>query len=175
MTQVLDDLLWRHVLQRKLQAPRQDGDRQLLWIGRRQQKLYMLRRLLQRLQQGVETVAGQHVHFVNQVDLEAAARRRVLHVVQQFAGIFYLGAAGRIDLNQVNETPLVNLTAGGALPARLGTYPPLTVQAFGKNTRDRGFTHTAGAGKQIGVVQPVVIQRVDQRLQHMRLPNHFTE
>ena len=72
----------------------------------------MLRRLFQRFQQRIEAVAGEHVHFVDQVDLEAPTGRCVLHVFQQLAGVFNLGAAGGVDLDQVNKTPLVNFQTG---------------------------------------------------------------
>ncbi len=46
------------------------------------------------------------MHFIDQVDLEAAAGRRVLDVVQQIAGIFHFGARGGIDLNQIDKAAL---------------------------------------------------------------------
>ena len=46
----------------------------LLRLGRRQDELHMRRRLLQRLQQRVERRLGEHVHFVDDVDLEPARR-----------------------------------------------------------------------------------------------------
>ena len=79
--QMLDHTLRRHILQGELQTARQDGRRQLLRIGGRQDELDVGRRLFQGLQQGVERVSGQHVHFVDQVDLEAPAARCVLHVI----------------------------------------------------------------------------------------------
>ncbi len=91
--QVFDHPLRRHVLQGELQATRQNRCREFLRIGGRQDELDVGRRLFQGFQQGVERVTGEHVHFVDQVDLEAPTARRVLHVVQQFAGILDLGAA----------------------------------------------------------------------------------
>src|SRR5690606_148598 len=105
--QLSADLLNVQRLQMQLQAARQDRDRQLLRIGGRQQELHMCRRLFQRFQQGVEAVARQHVHFIDQVDLEAATRRGVLHVVEQIAGIFHFGTRGGVDLDQVDKTPLL--------------------------------------------------------------------
>ena len=76
----------------ELQTARQDGHRQLLRIGGRQQEFDVRGRLFERFQQGVKTVARQHVHFVDQIDLKAAARRRILDVIQQIASIFDFGA-----------------------------------------------------------------------------------
>lgn len=99
----------------------------------------MRRRLFQRLQQRVEAVAREHVHFVDQVDLEAAARRRVLDVIQQIAGIFHLGSGSGVDLDQIDEAPLLDLAAVVALAARRGGDAGFTVQAFGQQARDGGF------------------------------------
>lgn len=43
--------------------------------------------------------------FIDQIDLEATAGRRVLDVIQQIAGIFDFGARGGIDLNQIDKAP----------------------------------------------------------------------
>ena len=92
VAQVLHNPLRRHIFQVELQTTRQYGHRQFLRICGRQQEFNVGRWLFQRFQQGVETVGGEHVHFVDQVDLKAPAGRCVLHVVQQFTGVFHLGA-----------------------------------------------------------------------------------
>ena len=146
------DLLNVQRLQMELQAARQDRDRQLLRIGGRQQEFDMRRRLFQRFQQGVEAVARQHVHFIDQIDLEAAARRGVLHVVEQIAGVFHLGARGGVDLDQIDKTPLLDLPAVVTYAARGGGDPGFAVQTFCQQTGNRGFTDAAGAGEKIGVM-----------------------
>ncbi|MNZ86193.1 hypothetical protein D3C78_1050100 [compost metagenome] len=175
MGQVLDHPLRRHVLQRELQAARKDGDRQLLRVGGGEQELDVGRRLFEGLEQGVERVRGQHVHFVDQVDLVAAAAGRVLHVVEQLAGVLDLGPAGGIHLDQVDETPLVDLPAYRALAARRRADALLAIQALGQDACDGGLTHATGAREQIGMVQPLVVQRIDQGLEHMGLADHFAE
>ena len=152
MLKLSADLLNVERLQMELQAAREDRDRQLLRIGGRQQEFDMRRRLFQRFQQGVEAVARQHVHFIDQIDLEAATRRGVLHVVEQIAGVFHFGARGGVDLNQIDKTPLLDLTTVVAHAARGGGDPGFAVQTFCQQTGNRGFTDAAGAGKKIGVM-----------------------
>ena len=41
--------------------------------------------------------------------------------------------------------------------------------------RQRGLADTAGAGEEIGVVQAVAFERIDQRAQHMLLTDHLRE
>ena len=173
--QVLDHPLRRHVLQGELQAARQHGDRQLLRVGGGEQKFHMGRRLFQGLQQGVEGTGGEHVHFVDQIDLEAPAARRVLHVVEQLTGVFDLGAAGRVHFDQIDETPFVDFPTYRAGAARGGADAGLAVQALGDNPRNGGLAHTAGTGEQVGVVQALAVQGVDQGFEHMGLADHFAE
>ncbi len=48
------------------------------------------------------------MNFVDQVDLEATTAGGVLHVIEQFAGILDLGAAGGVDLDQVDKPTFVD-------------------------------------------------------------------
>ena len=87
------------VFQVELQTTGQDGDGYLFRFGRRQQEFYMLRRFLQGLQQGIETVLGEHVHFINEVDLVPAGSGRILYVIHQVPGFIHLGPRCRVDFN----------------------------------------------------------------------------
>ena len=173
--QVLADLLRRHALEVELQAARQHRHRQLLRIGGGEQEFHMGRRLFQRLQQGIEAVLGEHVHLVDEIHLETAAAGRVLHIVEQFAHVVHAGARGGIDLDQIDAAALVDLDTGGALAAGLRADALLAVEGLGKDACDGRLADTAGAGEQIGMVQPLGIQSVDQGLQHMLLPHHLAE
>ncbi len=175
MAQVLDHPLRRHVLQGELQAARQHGDRQLLRVGGGEQELDVRWRLFQGLQQGVERAGGEHVHFVDQVDLEAPTGRRILHVVEQLAGVLDLGTTGGVHFDQVDEAPLVDLPAHRAGPAGRGADAGLAVQALGDDPRNGGLAHPTGTGEQVGVVQALAVQGIDQGFEHMGLADHFAE
>src|SRR5690606_38928801 len=157
----------------ELQAAGQHRHRQFLWIRGRQQKLDVRRWLLQGLQQGVETGGGEHVDFVDQVNLEASAGRRILDVLQQLAHILHFSAGGRVNFNQVDKTPFGDYTTSAAGAAGLGRNTRFTVKTFGKDTGNGGLTNPPRPGKQVGMVQTVLIQRIDQRLQNVFLPDHF--
>ena len=66
----LDDRLGRDPGEVVPLAAREDGDRDLVRLGRREEELDVRRRLFQRLQQGVEGPGREHVDFVDVVDLE---------------------------------------------------------------------------------------------------------
>jgi hypothetical protein len=110
--QVLDDVALRHLLEVELQAAREHRHRDFLRVGGGKDELDVLGRLLQRLQHGVEGRGGQHVHFVDDVHLEAAARRRVGGVLQQLAHLVDLGVGRGVDLDEVHEAAGIDLLAG---------------------------------------------------------------
>ena len=63
------------------------GGRELTGVGGGQHEDDVRRRLFQRLQQRIEGIAGELVHLVDDVDLVAAAGRRVLDVLAQRADV----------------------------------------------------------------------------------------
>src|SRR5690606_29790768 len=120
-------------------------------------------------------VGGQHVHFVDQVDLEASATWRVLHVLQKLARVFHLGARCRVHFDQIEKTPFADFSACGALTTRRGGDASFAVEATRENARDRGFADTSGASEEIGVMKTAGIERIDQCLEHMTLSHQLTE
>ena len=112
----------------------------------------MGRRFFQGFQQRIERMRREHVHLIDQVHLVAAPGRCVLHVVEQLAGVFHLGTAGRIHFDQVHEAAVGNLLTGRAYAARTCTDTLLAVQAAGENTGNGGFPHPARSGEQVGMV-----------------------
>ena len=115
------------------------------------------------------------MHFVDQVNLEAPAARRILHVVQQLAGVFHLGTAGGVHFDQVDEAAFIDLPAYRAGATGPGADASFAVQALGDDPRDSGLAHPASAGKQVGMVQALAVQGIDQGLEHMGLTDHFAE
>src|SRR3546814_9906475 len=64
----------RHLLQIELQTARQHGNGNLLWVGRGQDELDVRRRLFERFQHGIESMAGQQIG-------RASCRERVCQYV----------------------------------------------------------------------------------------------
>ena len=169
------DQRWRQLFQIKLQAARQNGDRDFLRIGGRQYELHMRGRLFQRLQHRIEGGLRQHVDFVDDIHLETRIARRIQRALQQFAHIVDLGVGRGIQLDQIDETPAVNFTASAALAAGRRGNARQTVKRLGEDARDRGLAHPARAGKEIGVVQAILCQRIGKRSHDMLLPRQLRE
>ena len=173
--QALADEVCRQPFETELQTAREHGDRQFLRIGGRQQEFDVRRRLFEGFQQRIEGVVGQHVHFVDEVHLVAAASGRVLHVVQQFARIINLGAGGRVDLDEVDEAAFVDFAACGAYAAWIGADAGFAVERLGEDARHRRLADAASTGEQECVMHFAAIECVGQRAQHVFLPDHFGE
>ncbi len=55
------------------------------------------------------------MHLIDEVNLEATPTWRVLHIVEKLSRVFDLGARRRVNLQEVDETPLSDLCARAAL------------------------------------------------------------
>ena len=83
------------------------------------------------------------MHLVDQVHLVAPPGGRVLHVIEQVAGIVDLGLRRGIDLDEVDETPLVDLPARAARAAGFRSDALLAIQGLRQDARDRGLADAA--------------------------------
>ncbi len=163
----------RQQLQAELQAARQHRHGDLLRLGRGQHEFHMLGRLLERLQHRVERRPRQHVHLVDEVDLVPADGRRVARVIEDLAHVVDAGVRCRVELEQVDEAPGIDVDTGRADSARRRRHAFDAVEALGKDARDGRLAHAARSGEQIGMVQPAALERVGQRAHDMLLAREF--
>ena len=113
------------------------------------------------------------MHFIDQIDFVATARWRVLHIVEQLTHIVDTSARGGIHFNQINKPSFVNLITGRTLTTGNRANASFAVEALGENSRDGSFAHAPGTSEQVGMVQAIVIEGIDQCLQHMLLACHL--
>ena len=90
------------------------------------------------------------MNFVDDVHLVTARHRRVLRGFEQLAHFINLGIGRRIDFQQIHKTTRVNIFAGRAYTARLGSDTAIaisaeTIQRLRQNARERGLADAAGA------------------------------
>ena len=180
MHQVIDQHRRRHGPQIELQTARQHSDRHFLRIGGGEHKFEVIGRLLQGLQHGIERRVGEHVHLVDHEHLEAALNRFVNRLLQQGLNLIHTPVGGRIEFGVVHKTPGIDVATGIAHAAGLSGDATLTIHALaierlGQDARDGGFAHPPRAGEQIGMVQTLLCQGIDQRPHHMGLPHHLGE
>ena len=83
--------------------PRADRLRDLVRLRGCQNEHDMLGWLFKRLEKGVPSWGGQHVGLVNDVDLDAQRRRKIVDLVAQITHLVDAPVAGRIDLENVDR------------------------------------------------------------------------
>ena len=165
----------------KLLAARKDCLRHFVAFGGGHDEDHARRRLFNRLQQRVEGVVDKHVHFVDDEDLVAVARRsKANRADDRFANVVNAGVRRGVDLLHVNRTAFRNFAArragiGVVRAAGRGgrLFRFVAIERFGEQTRGRSFPDAARAGKQIGVMQPLVLDGIAQRARDGLLSRDF--
>ena len=175
MAKPFDDLGSRNPPEVVMLAAGENRRRNLVNLGGGKNKYYMRRRLLQRLQQRVEGRVRQHVDFVDDVDSVLPTKRSKLHVLSDLAHIVHARIGRPIDLHDIDRSPLCNFEAVGTDAAGRAGWPLLAIECLGENSRDRGFSHTAGSGKEIRLGNPFRGDGIDQRLNNVGLSDHIIE
>ena len=159
LVQDLGKVLYEGVLAQmaedEMLAAADDGDGELVRLGGGEDEDHARGRLLQRLEQGIEGAAREHVGFVDDEDLVAALHGGVADVLAQGAGVFHTVVGGAVDLGDVHMAALGDLAALVALVAGLGARRMAAVEGLGEDAGDGGLAHAARAAEQIGGGDPV--------------------
>ena len=133
----------------------------------------MRRRLLQRLQKRVECVLGQHVDFVDDVDLVACRNRRITHRLNDLPDIVHAGIRSRVHLDDVHVPPLGDGNTSFAHPARIDRGALFAIERLGDQPCSRRLADAPHTGQEEGMGQPVALDRIAKRRDHCILPDQF--
>jgi hypothetical protein len=147
----------------------------LLRLGGGEEEFDVGGRLFQRLQQGVEGVDGEHVHFVDDVDLVAAVGGAEADVVADFPHRLDAVVAGAVDLQHVHGIAGGDFQAVRAGVAGLGGRTLLAVEGLGENAGGSGLAGAARTHKEIGVRHAVLFDGAGQGVGDMALSHHIRE
>ena len=156
-------------------AARQDRQRDLAVLGRREHEHNLGRRLLERLEQGVPGLRRQHVDFVDDVDLVPVAGRGVTHGLAQLADGVDAAVAGTVDLQDVERAAGGDFGAGGAAVAGPRRRPFLAVERLGEEACHGRLAHAPQARKEIRVVDAVLRHGVLEGRDDRRLADDLLE
>src|SRR6185295_10927286 len=80
-----------------------------------------------------------------------------------------------VQLDIVGKAAGIDLRAGAALVARLRGDAGLAVEAFRQNPRQRRLADAARAREEVRVVQPLLLESVSQRADHVLLADQAAE
>ncbi len=106
---------------------------------------------------------------------QARIGRGELDGLAQLANLVHAVVAGPVDLEHVQRPALANFLTAGVLVVELDPGPVGAIQALGKDAGDGGFPGAAGADEQVGMGDPLLPDRIDQRLGDMVLADHIGE
>ena len=173
--QMMRDQVRRDAMQIEALAAAQNCRQNFLRLGRREDELHVRRRFFQRLEQRVERRRSEHVHFVDDVDLEVPFARRVAHVVAQLAHLLDAVVARAVDLEDIEAVAAGDLLAVIAHAARRDGRAVHAVERLRQDARRRSFPDAARPDKKISVREAVLLDRVLERARDMCLPDQIVE
>ncbi len=110
------------------------------------------------------------MHFVDNIYLETAPRRRIGSVFKQLPHFIDFGICRSIHFKQIDETTTVNLGAGRAHTTGGSGNSTLTIQRLSQNPGDCRLTDTARPCKEISMMQALLGEGMCQRSDYMLLP-----
>ena len=157
---------------------RPDRADDLVGLGRGEDELHVLGRLLDELEQGVEALRRDHVRLVDDVDLVAATTPAPKNARSRRSRASSTPPwRGRVDLDDVDRAGAAagQRDAGVADAARDVGRALLAVEAAGQDAGARGLAAAARAGEEVGVVDPVRAQGLQQRLGDVLLADDLGE
>ena len=150
-------------------AAREDRERDLLRIRRREDEEAPRRGLFEGLQQRVERRRREHVDFVDDEDPVAAGRSGVADRLDDLAHVVDAGAARGVDFLNVGRAALGDLDAGGADAAGRVGRALLAVQAPGDQAGEGRLADATRACEQDRVGDASALDRVAERTRDMAL------
>ena len=118
---------------------------------------------------------GNLVGFVEDVDLEAVARRTITRRLAQFADLVNAAVGGGVDFDHIDGVAGANLAAGIANPARLRhrVVLRLAIQRHGQNASDGCLADAAMAAENVAMRDASLLDGVLQGAGDVVLPNHL--
>ncbi len=123
-------------------------------LGRGQNEDDMWWRLLQCLQQGVECRLGEHMDFIDDIDLVPGNIGSEVYLFPQAADFVNAAIRGGIYLYQIQgSSPDERLTDGAGV-ARLSGIIGQTIHRLSQDTASAGLASSSGAEKEVGMCHP---------------------
>ena len=147
----------------------------LLRLGRGEDEDRVRRRLLERLEERVPRLRGQHVRLVEDVDLRTPGHRRELHGLAQLADVVDRVVRRRVHLDDVQRRRAGDRDARLALPAGLDRRPVLAVHARREHLRHRRLARPPRAHEQVGMVDLALLDGIAQGPHDMLLAHDVRE
>ena len=144
-------------------AAREDGGYDFVFLGCGEDEDGVARRLLERLEEGVESLLREHMYLVDDEERVASHLRQDAHLLDEGADVVHRVVRGGIQLVDVERASLVEGAARFALVAGLRAVGIQAVDRLGEDTRTGGLTHATRPAEEVGVRQLTTLDGVFQR------------
>ena len=156
-------------------AAREDRRQHLLRLGCGEHEFDVRGRFLQRFEQRVEGLLGEHVDFVDDINLEAGRGWGVLDRLAQLAHFVNSPVAGAVDFHYVHRAALGDLPGMRIIVGKIDRRAIGAIEALGENAGDGRLARPAGADKQVGVRDALLGDGVGERLRDVLLSDDIGE
>ncbi len=175
--QLRNDVVEAHRMKAEVLAARADRLGNVLRLRRGHHEDDVAGRLLQRLQQRIKRGIGDLVRLVEDVNLEAIARRAITGGLAQLANLVDATVGGGVNLDDIHRVAGSNLAAGIAHAARLRhrMVLRLAIQRHGENAGDRRLADTTVSAEDVAVRDPSLLNGVLQGSGDVLLPDDVGE
>ena len=156
-------------------TPATDGLDDLVRLRGCQHPDHMIRRLLERLQQGVLRAPREHVDLVEDVHLHVA-RRAEIDLRQKVAHVLDAIVRRGIEFVEIERAPLFDGHTALTYTAGLGVLTQVgAVQRLGEHSGRRGFSRATGPVEHVGVADFLLRDRVLERAHDVMLAPNLGE
>ena len=174
--QMRNRIAHRHALEVVDLAARKDGRKNFMLLCGGQDEDDMGGRFLKGLQKSIESSRRKHVHLVDDKHLIATHLRRYSRLFHQRFDVLHRVVAGRIKLEYVVRTLLIeSLTAFTGI-AGLAVFARIfTVNGLRKDASTSGFPYTSRATEQVSMRQFPAFYRILQRCCERMLAHNGVE
>ena len=153
-------------------AAGENRGRHLVELRGGQNEHQVLRRLLQDLQQGIKRRCGEHVDLVHDIDPLPHMGGGVDGLVPQGPDLIHAVVGRRVQLQHVQERPVLNAQAGGALTAGVPVHRMLAVDGLGQDLGAGSLAGAPGPCEEVGVGGPPLGHLPPQGLGDVVLADH---
>ena len=129
----------------------------LVWLGRRKNKLHVLRRLFHNLEHCVEALGRHHVSLIEDEDLETVAGRSEHSPLAQVTGIFNTVVACSVNLDNIERPTTISRELNTRRTDTTGSVGRAlcAVEAASQNAGGCRLAAASRTAKEIGVIDPI--------------------
>ena len=140
-------------------------------FGCREDEDDMRGRLFESFEERVPGARGEHVDLVYDENFLLAQGGRELHGFAELADILDAVVGRAVYFNRIESAAIFEAKAVGTRVAGLCAVTTIrAVERFCQEAGDRGFAGAARTGEEVGVRQEILLERVGQGRDDMRLP-----